>query len=159
MFFFIHKETIITSVIIIKFWKYFIRINKINVLKENFELLKDWSQISVPTKMCKSNLRNKAPKNIFFHWILWKLLTLLRLGSVVGIRPIVRMWDLGLRGSALREGLSKESNPVFTRVSENIPENSKRLGRQVRPRIEPGTFRLPDQAQNRSVTCGALTGR
>ena len=42
---------------------------------------------------------------------------------------------------AFRGNLSNESQPVFTRVSEKTSE-SKRLGRQTRPRIEPGTTRL-----------------
>ena len=40
-------------------------------------------------------------------------------------------------------GLSKGSQPIFTRVSEKTTENSERLGRQARPGFEPGTFRLP----------------
>ena len=36
-------------------------------------------------------------------------------------------------------GLSKRSY----RFSEKTTENSKRLGRQARPGIEPGTYRLP----------------
>ena len=39
-------------------------------------------------------------------------------------------------------GLSKESYPVFTRVSEKITENSERLDGQARPGIEPGPSRL-----------------
>ena len=77
---------------------------------------------------------------------------------VVGIRPIVRMWewDLGLRGSALRGGLSKGSHPVLTRVSEKTKENSERLSRQAQPRIEPGTFHVSVRAQNRSATGGTV---
>ena len=44
-----------------------------------------------------------------------------------------------------RGGLSKGSQPVLTRVSEKTTKNSKRLGRQARPGIEPVTFRLPVQ--------------
>ena len=57
--------------------------------------------------------------------------------------PVVHMWKLGLRGSALRMGLSKGFLPVFTRVSEKITENSQRLIRQVQPGIEPDTSHLP----------------
>ena len=50
------------------------------------------------------------------------------LGWVVGLKPIVRTQDLGLRGSALRGSLSKVSYPIFTRVSEKTTGNSERLG-------------------------------
>ena len=40
----------------------------------------------------------------------------------------------------LRGGFSKGSYSLFNRVSEKTMENSKRLGRQVRPGIESGTF-------------------
>ena len=53
-------------------------------------------------------------------------------------------------------GLSYGSKPVFTRVSEKTSENSERLGRQSRLRIESGTSRLP--AQTRSATGGAQKG-
>ena len=41
------------------------------------------------------------------------------------------------------EGLSKGSQPVFTRVSEKSTENSERLGRKARAGFEPGTSLLP----------------
>ena len=47
------------------------------------------------------------------------------------------------RGSVLHGGLSKRSYPVFTLISEKTTESSERLGRQVRPEIEPGTSRQP----------------
>ena len=50
-------------------------------------------------------------------------------------------WDY--RGRALHGCLFKGSQPVFTQVSEKTTENSERLGRQARPRNEPGTSRLP----------------
>ena len=37
---------------------------------------------------------------------------------------------------------SKGSYPIFTRVSKKTTENSERLGRQARPGIELGTYRL-----------------
>ena len=40
-------------------------------------------------------------------------------------------------------GLSKGSQPVFTRVLEKTMENSERLGRQALPGFEHGTFRQP----------------
>ena len=43
-------------------------------------------------------------------------------------------WD------ALRGGLSKGSEPVFTRVAEKTTENSERLGRQARPGINFAGF-------------------
>ena len=39
--------------------------------------------------------------------------------------------------NALHRGLSKESQPIFKRVSEKTTENSERLGQQARSRIEP----------------------
>ena len=42
------------------------------------------------------------------------------------------------RGRALHGGLSKECQPIFTRVLETTAENSERLGRQTRLGIEPG---------------------
>ena len=51
--------------------------------------------------------------------------------------------DLGLWGVLSVGGLSKGSQPVLTRVSEKTTENSERLGRQARKRIEPGIFLLP----------------
>ena len=60
----------------------------------------------------------------------------------VGLRLIVRMWDQDLLGGAIREGLSKGSLSIFTRVSEKTTENSKWLGRQARPGIQPGTSHL-----------------
>ena len=60
-------------------------------------------------------------------------------------------------GNALRKGLSKGSKPVFTRVSEKTTKNSKRLGRQARPRIERSTSCLPVQAQKRSASGGGLS--
>ena len=59
------------------------------------------------------------------------------------LRTIVSLGTQACRWSALRGGLSKGSQPVFTRVSEKTTENSERLDRQARPRIEPGTSRLP----------------
>ena len=47
------------------------------------------------------------------------------------------------RGCALRGGLSKGSQPVFTQVSEKTTKNSEWLGRQARQGFEPGTTRLP----------------
>ena len=47
------------------------------------------------------------------------------------------------RRRAVHGGLSKGSQPLFTRVSEKTTENSKGLGRQGRPGFEPGTSRLP----------------
>ena len=41
--------------------------------------------------------------------------------------------------SALRGGLSKQPQPLFTLVSEKTTENSERLVRQARLGIEPGT--------------------
>ena len=39
--------------------------------------------------------------------------------------------------------LSKRSLFVFTGISEKTTEDSKRLGSQARPGIEPGTSRVP----------------
>ena len=50
---------------------------------------------------------------------------------------------VGFKVSDLRVGLSKGSQSVFKRVSEKSTENSKRLGRQARPRLESGTSRFP----------------
>ena len=62
-------------------------------------------------------------KTFYAHYV--------HLGWVVGIRPIVRMWDLGLRGGVSSVGdLSKRSEPVFTLVSEKTTEKSERLGRE-----------------------------
>ena len=73
-----------------------------------------------------------------------KLKVVLRMVVVVrGIKPIVCMWDLGLWGGALRWGLPKGSQPVFTRFSEKATEKSEQLGEQAQPRIEPGTSHLP----------------
>ena len=47
------------------------------------------------------------------------------------------MWD------ALRWGLSKGFNPLFTRVLEKNTENSEWLGEELRLGIEPGTSHLP----------------
>ena len=52
-------------------------------------------------------------------------------------------------------GLSKGSQPVFTRVSEKTTENSERLSRQARPEFEPGTSCLPVL----SVTTPPLVGK
>ena len=57
---------------------------------------------------------------------------------VVVLRPIVSLGTQAYRWSALHGGLSKGSQPVFTRVSEKTIENSERLGRQARPGVEPG---------------------
>ena len=74
---------------------------------------------------------------------------------VVEIKPIIRMWDLGLwGGSVLRGGFSKRSYPAFMQVSEKTTENYERLGRQEWPRIEPGTSRLPVWAQYSSAPGG-----
>ena len=66
------------------------------------------------------------------------------------------MWDLVLWENVLRRGLSKGSQPVFTCVSEKTTENSERLGRQTRPRIECGTLRLPVREQKCSANNEAL---
>ena len=60
------------------------------------------------------------------------------------LRPIVRLWDLGLQVKCPLQGqsLSKGSYPLFTRVSEKTTENSERLGRQAQQRFKPGTSRL-----------------
>ena len=47
------------------------------------------------------------------------------------------------RCNALRGGLSKGSEPIFTRVSEKTRKNSERLGQQAQPEFEPGISRLP----------------
>ena len=50
------------------------------------------------------------------------------------------MWVSALRGGgSLFEGFK----PVFSQHLEKTTENSKRLGRLTRPRIEPGISRLP----------------
>ena len=54
---------------------------------------------------------------------------------VVGLRPTVRMWDLGLRVECPLWGLSKGS--VFLRISEKTTENSEKLGRQTRLGMDP----------------------
>ena len=43
------------------------------------------------------------------------------------------------RWNALHGGLSKGSQPVFTRFSEKTTENFKRLGQQARPGNDPST--------------------
>ena len=63
--------------------------------------------------------------------------------QVQELRPIVSRRTQAYRWVALCGGLSKESQPVFTRVSEKTTENSERLGRQARPEFERGTSRLP----------------
>ena len=68
---------------------------------------------------------------------------------IVGIRPFVHMWDLGLWGSTLRGVFLY---PLFKRISEETTWNSERLGRHARPRIEPGTSRLPVWTQNLSAS-------
>ena len=70
------------------------------------------------------------------------------------LRPIISIRIQAYRWDALRGGLSKGSQPVFTRVSEKITENSERLGRQARPGLEPGSSRLPVS----SVTTLPLVG-
>ena len=62
------------------------------------------------------------------------------------LRPIVSRGTQAYGWSAFLGGgcLSKESQPEFTRVSKKTTENSEQLGRQARPKIEPGTSRLPN---------------
>ena len=68
--------------------------------------------------------------NFTFEWL------------VVGLRPNVLLtW--ACRGSVIRGGLSKGSQPVFRRVSEKNKNDSERLARQTRPGIKPGTSCLP----------------
>ena len=60
------------------------------------------------------------------------------LGFVVRLRPIVRMWDLGLWG---KWGVFlQDINPYFLEFSEKTMKNSKWLGQKMRSEIEPGTF-------------------
>ena len=82
--------------------------------------------------------------HLFANWFvpcdfIW---TCVELGWLVGLRPIVHMWDLSLRGDAFRGGLSKVSSPVFKRTSEKTTETSEWLSRQVRSGIEAHTTRL-----------------
>ena len=55
------------------------------------------------------------------------------------LRPVVSRWTQANGWNALRVGLSKGHQPVFTRISEKTTENSKRLGRQSRSGIELST--------------------
>ena len=71
------------------------------------------------------------------------------------LRPIISNRIQAYRWDALSGGLSKGSQPVFTRVSEKTTENSERLGRQARPGFEPGTSRLPVLSVKNSATGGA----
>ena len=50
--------------------------------------------------------------------------------------PVIQM-------GCLCGNLSKESQTIFTRVSEKTTENFERLGRQEQLEIEPGTSHLP----------------
>ena len=66
------------------------------------------------------------------------------LGGVVGVKTKCPHMGLGPTGGVPSVGgLPKESQLVFTRVSEKTTEYSEGIGRQARPRIEPVTSRLP----------------
>ena len=66
------------------------------------------------------------------------------LGGVVGFKTKCPHMGSGPTGGVPSlGGLSKESLPVFTRVSERTMENSERLSRQSRPGFDPGTSHLP----------------
>ena len=68
---------------------------------------------------------------------------MLKIGwMVVGLRPVVVLWDMAYRESALLGGLSKKSLSIFRQISEKITENFKRLGRQAYSGIEPITSDL-----------------
>ena len=79
------------------------------------------------------------------------------LGGVVGFKTKCPHMGPGPTGGVPSGNLliPKESQPVFSRVSEKTTENSERLGQQVRPKIEPGTSHLPVRAQNHLTTGGA----
>ena len=79
------------------------------------------------------------------------------MGWVVGVSPIDFSRVLGLWWSALSlKGLSKGSYLAFTEFLEKASEYSERLGRQVQPRIEPGTSRFLVRVKKRSATDGAV---
>ena len=111
---------------------------------------------------------------LFHHQKLWQKQTksTYQLDWSQVLRPIVPLGIQAYGWSALRGGLSKGSQPVFTSVSEKTTENSEPknikttniitnititkniitpyslsegLGLQARSRIEPGTSRLPVQ--------------
>ena len=64
------------------------------------------------------------------------------LGLVVGLKPIVRLWDLDLLGACPpRESFKGILAKNYANFEENT-ENSERLDRQARPGFEAGTFRL-----------------
>ena len=76
-------------------------------------------------------------------------------GWVVGLRPIVHLWGLGLFGYTIHRGLSKGSYPVFTQVLVKTTENSEHPGRHARPGIEPGTSRLSALSADPLIPGGA----
>ena len=54
-----------------------------------------------------------------------------------GLRPILGMWDLGLRGECPSRGdFSKEFQPLFALVLEKTKLKALRLRKQVRPETE-----------------------
>ena len=67
------------------------------------------------------------------------------------------------RVEGLPWGLSKGSQPVFTRVLEKTTENTERLGRQARPGFEPSTSHLPVLSATTpllvGLRCGYITMR
>ena len=72
-----------------------------------------------------------------------RMLKLYDLGWVVGLRPIVRLWDLRQKGSAVRGGVFLRDTIPCLREFRRTTENSERLGRQAAQGIEPGTSRQP----------------
>ena len=67
----------------------------------------------------------------------------IKIGWLVGCKFNSSCHTRKNRWNALHGGISKGSYPVFKRVSEKTTGNSKRLGREARPEIEPGTSRQP----------------
>ena len=62
---------------------------------------------------------------------------------VVGLRLVDSTRILGLSGNGLLGRLCNSSKTVFMWVSGKTTENSKRLGWQTWPRIQPGTSHQP----------------
>ena len=64
---------------------------------------------------------------------------------VGGLKPIVRMWNLNLRGKCppWRIFLWDLKGSYLREFRRKITENSKRLGRRAQPGNESGASRLP----------------
>ena len=63
---------------------------------------------------------------------------------IMGLRPIIRLWDLVPLGGLPSMGdFLRDPSPYLHEFRKKTTENSERLGRQALSGIDPGTSHLP----------------